>query len=756
MKNLTVGNYKYFAGLFLTIISLSARSQNVCVVDPPVSFYGLNSTYCVDGHPSTLYGNNRCAYFTGPGINGNTFDPALAGLGTHTIYYNYDGYGIDQTIPFAPLVGTGTALNLSDDDVDGPYPLGFSFDFFCETYDSFYISSNGFITFNADWTSGCCSGDWIASDWTPNNIIAFNWCDLDPSSGGSADYYTTGTAPNRIFVLNFVGIPTYESNIPSTTQVLLYETSNVIEIHTTSFTYDDEDVTEGLEEMNGMFGHAVPGRNASVWSAFNDAVRFTPNVCLFQDSAIVSVTSGGPAVTISDTCIDFDTVLQYSTSMDTFWITNSGCDTVWLNSITNTLSEYTLSVNAFTNRKVMTDADDAEEDVTNGSMDLTSSDLELVNDGNDQYVGMYLPQGATITDAYVEFECDEALSTLTNLNITGEDVDHAQTFTWNDYDISSRPLTTAAVPWNNLPSWVINVKYQSPDISAVVQEIVNRPGWQNGNSLDIIITGTGHRTAESYNGEPQNAPHLFIKYTTTPLALVSSDSVEVIVTFSPLSAGNYPDTVVINSNTGTDKVCLNGVVNPAPIYCNNPDSFNVTLACDDSITLPLQICNTGLGDLYFTIDSALKPKVASIHRWGSTNSVATAMSSTGLFNSTDFVDFSDPLTLSMSDLAGFDVAFLWNGAGILSSNDMIGDTLKKFVDQGGGVVMATYGLTSNWQFAGDILNPGYSPFIPSAQTAVAGWINLGTVPQPNHPVFNNLAGNPYYWNSGNYSNPPLN
>ena len=33
-----------------------------------------------------------------------------------------------------------------------------------------------------------------------------------------------------------------------------------------------------------------------------------------------------------------------------------------------------------------------------------------------------------------------------------------------------------------------------------MQEIVNRGGWTAGNSMAFIITGTGVRTAESFDG----------------------------------------------------------------------------------------------------------------------------------------------------------------------------------------------------------------------------------------------------------------
>ncbi|MDO9510957.1 MAG: hypothetical protein Q7J34_04300, partial [Bacteroidales bacterium] len=67
-------------------------TQNVTVNPLPfVSFVGLATKYCVNSAAVTLTGNMAPAgTFTGPGITGNTFDPALAGVGTHIITYTYD------------------------------------------------------------------------------------------------------------------------------------------------------------------------------------------------------------------------------------------------------------------------------------------------------------------------------------------------------------------------------------------------------------------------------------------------------------------------------------------------------------------------------------------------------------------------------------------------------------------------------------------------------------------------------------------
>lgn len=172
--------------------------------------------------------------------------------------------------------------------------------------------------------------------------------------------------------------------------------------------------------------------------------------------------------------------------------------------------------------RVDTSSDDAEERLSDGAMDLTSSDLELINDPSDgdQIVGMRftnitIPQGAIITNAYIEFEVDETDSGTTNLTFSGQDIDNAPTFSTSSNNISSRTPTSNTVPWNNLAAWnAVDQKQQTPDLSLIIQEIVDRGGWTSGNSLVILVEGSGERTAESYDGENANAPLLLIDYST--------------------------------------------------------------------------------------------------------------------------------------------------------------------------------------------------------------------------------------------------
>jgi hypothetical protein len=246
---------------------------------------------CASDSPFTLTGNPAGGVFSGTGITGSVFDPAAAGPGTHAI--NYEGYStiytINQTGTFAPLTGTGTPVSLSDDEVSLALPIGFTFEFFDVSYTDFYISSNGFITFNGASGSGCCGGQLIPDINDPNNLIAFAWDDMYPPGAGSIEYFTTGTAPNRILVVNYTDVPFCCGSTPAASaQILLYEGTNVIEIHTLYATGMDP-ATQGIENADGTIAYPVPGRNSTSWSVTNDYVSFTPDSVLCTATTNIEV-----------------------------------------------------------------------------------------------------------------------------------------------------------------------------------------------------------------------------------------------------------------------------------------------------------------------------------------------------------------------------------------------------------------------------------------------------------------------------------
>lgn len=168
----------------------------------------------------------------------------------------------------------------------------------------------------------------------------------------------------------------------------------------------------------------------------------------------------------------------------------------------------------------VSDNDDDAEEQASGTVQRRNSDLELVTDKDIQVVGVRfsglgIPQGATILDAYIQFEADETGSEPTSLLIQGEASDSAPVFTSEREGISLRPRTTASVSWLPLPWTTVGaagLAERTTNIVTVIQEIVDRPGWTEGNAMVMIITGTGVRIAMSYDGSITGAPLLHVEY----------------------------------------------------------------------------------------------------------------------------------------------------------------------------------------------------------------------------------------------------
>ena len=170
--------------------------------------------------------------------------------------------------------------------------------------------------------------------------------------------------------------------------------------------------------------------------------------------------------------------------------------------------------------RISTSSDDAEERAS-GSVSLTSSDLELVQDGGGAqtvglcFAGVNVPNAASVLNAYIQFQVDESNTGSTSLIIHGEATDNAATFNSSAGNISSRPTTAAQVSWIPAPWQTIGdagIDQRTPDITSIVQEIVNYPGWSNGNRLAIIINGSGERVAEAFNGVAAGAPLLHVEF----------------------------------------------------------------------------------------------------------------------------------------------------------------------------------------------------------------------------------------------------
>lgn len=239
---------------------------------------GCVGTSNVTIHKNTTFENSVTPSATPNTICGGAATTVQLGVTPISVGGTYSGnapYTV-SSIAHAPISGSATTVTLGDDQVSAALPIGFSFTFYGNTYTDFYISSNGFITFDGASSSGCCSGDVTPSTATPNNKIALCHNDLYPPAGGSISYFTTGTAPNRMLVVNYNMIGHCCSANPNNTgQIVLYESTFIIDVFATNITSDGSNATLGIENAAGTLATTPAGRNGVTWTATNEGWRFT-------------------------------------------------------------------------------------------------------------------------------------------------------------------------------------------------------------------------------------------------------------------------------------------------------------------------------------------------------------------------------------------------------------------------------------------------------------------------------------------------
>ncbi len=181
---------------------------------------------------------------------------------------------------------------------------------------------------------------------------------------------------------------------------------------------------------------------------------------------------------------------------------------------------YTASQGVFTapivKTDVVTEIDEGDTIVFNASSDDAEQENEEVDtpwdddidagwegepeDQNTLSAGMRfqnvtIPKGAKIDSAHITVHSHEgkAAYNVANIRIFAEASDNAPTYdeeNFNaDYLITDRPRTTDSVYWIVDEEWVIWEAYNTPDLSSLVQEVIDRPGWESGNPLAFMFIG---------------------------------------------------------------------------------------------------------------------------------------------------------------------------------------------------------------------------------------------------------------------------
>ncbi len=172
-----------------------------------------------------------------------------------------------------PQHHTGRATaGSADDTTQTGVPLGFSFEFYGNTYTTVTLADNGLLGFGtiagSDW-----SNDPIPSTFTPNDFVAPYWGDLNTSIiPGSIRYLTSGPIGDQVFTVQWQSVAQYGgsptgSRMDATWAVRLYEATGEVHIYyggmlNIGFAANGNIASIGIENSTGLSGMTV-GRNAA-------------------------------------------------------------------------------------------------------------------------------------------------------------------------------------------------------------------------------------------------------------------------------------------------------------------------------------------------------------------------------------------------------------------------------------------------------------------------------------------------------------
>ena len=258
--------------------SCSVESDLLTFICPPppnecsIVYAGEDSSLCADDDAST------------------TLTATYHILGQDTSAYEITSVNNCEFPSF--LGGTPTSVE-TDDEWSDVIDIGFDFCFFGGTYNQLLIGSNGVVSFDLSNANGYNGWSYDPVDILPNssntslsdaNIFGVAH-DIDPSVGGEINFMILGSSPQRQFVVNYTDVPHFSGDcniLTSTSQIILYESSNVIDINIIDkpicATWNDGLAVVGIQNMDDTIAYTPTDRNTGAWEANNESWRFSPSV----------------------------------------------------------------------------------------------------------------------------------------------------------------------------------------------------------------------------------------------------------------------------------------------------------------------------------------------------------------------------------------------------------------------------------------------------------------------------------------------
>ena len=137
-----------------------------------------------------------------------------------------------------------------------------------------------------------------------------------------------------------------------------------------------------------------------------------------------------------------------------------------------------------------------------------------------RFLSIQIPKNSKIISAKLDLICSTAFTgTDCRTYFDAIDEDNGGVPASPYATFMARARTTAQVAWNISALWVAGTTYTTPDISSVIQELVDRASWAQGNAMLICwnnnaspTTANNLRRAANYNHATYAGPKLTVEF----------------------------------------------------------------------------------------------------------------------------------------------------------------------------------------------------------------------------------------------------
>jgi hypothetical protein len=279
---------------------------------------------------------------------------------------------------------------LGDDDYEGPFPIGFTFNYYGIDQTEFYIQSNGCIGFD-DFEVTLTNQQIPVAD-SYNNLIAWLWDDLDPGNPLSHVYYQT---IGNMLVVQFDHYFEYpDGNAWVDAEIILYASGKIkvqyghieplFNLIESTVGIENFDGTDGLQVVfNGPYLHEnlalvfasesdwlsenpssgtiAAGNSLNVWAVANSTGLLGGNYLanpIIDSNDPVNPTVTKPVVQMTVTGeanistapdpLSFDTTFVNDSTEALLTVSNNGSGVLNVTNVTSTNSTFTTDMTSFT------------------------------------------------------------------------------------------------------------------------------------------------------------------------------------------------------------------------------------------------------------------------------------------------------------------------------------------------------------------------------------------------------------------------